>query len=103
MKLKHTPGPWKAAVDTRENIVVAPPNMKEGDYGPMICLVSNKQDVIESDFANARLIAAAPDMLDTIISALTPSTKDGWLWNKFAPIIEKATGMTIDEVLEAMK
>lgn len=50
-KTKHTPGPWRVAVDNKGDVAV-----EANDYG-VICypLEDNYQD-------NARLIAAAPEM-----------------------------------------
>lgn len=58
--VKHTPGPWKAVKAT---------------HGPIDILDSRGRDVVtiygggvetESQGANARLIAAAPEILDTL-------------------------------------
>jgi hypothetical protein len=64
---KHTPGPWRI-VENRPNkwtkaptiSVVGPPDPQEDGAYVKICLING------ADKANARLIAAAPDMATEI-------------------------------------
>ena len=99
MKLKHTPGPWKVITcggTTIEN---------EKDFH----VVSNGKEFICSTWGkpnipNARLIAAAPEMLEELIEALDRSMR-GVETSKInamrlKDIIESATGFTIEEVLK---
>ena len=66
---KHTPGPWKVqrSVDvvdsTREHVVV--------HWMPWEELDTTRQ-------ANARLIAAAPDMLEALEGVVTALTRDDY-------------------------
>jgi hypothetical protein len=68
MNAKHTPGPWKASQGTEAEperwTVVA-------ENGPpwWIAVVENGQpgDTLETEAATARLIAAAPEMVEELI------------------------------------
>lgn len=79
----HTPGPWRA-IDTR----VYFPNL-QGGFDIRDC---------PAPHANARLIAAAPDMLEALkdlqaIRAQCFIPNDGnWLDNKISAAIKKAEG-----------
>ena len=68
---KHTPGPWKAGTLERGRFVVSAPRSN----GRAICVMRNTQEQdpehernLEAD-ANARLIAAAPDLLNALNDA----------------------------------
>lgn len=98
-KLQHTPGPWEVqekcayGYDIRSDydngwkwIAVA-----EGEHnGPE----NGWPDDIQSE-ANARLIAAAPEMLEALITYYLESE-----YEFIADIIERATGLKIEEVLK---
>ena len=64
-KLKHTPAPWQlSTIDGEDCLMVG-----GGDDGSMIVadIRTRFSDVYsESESANARLIAAAPDLLDAL-------------------------------------
>lgn len=64
MKAKHTPGPWEVADfisnDKTRHLAVWK------DEAITICLISPKETENDQDIANARLIAAAPDMLEEL-------------------------------------
>ena len=67
--MKHTPGPWQCAVDTpgirpTTRGVIAPrcENM-------LLATVYNPAGRIKEREANARLIAAAPELLDACVEA----------------------------------
>lgn len=95
-KLKHTPGPWN----------------EEGIYVILRYADKHDMDIDESDkvmpfsTSDARLIAAAPEMLEALIEQcknfkqVYPLT-----WYQFNEIqstikaIERATGLSIEEVL----
>jgi hypothetical protein len=95
-KLKHTPGPWKSyntePVETELDIVI------ESQFSTIGWLYSGK----ENSEANARLIAAAPDMLEALISVYQIYIdRDICCDNEFIKsVIEKATGMSIEEILK---
>ncbi|MFZ6655888.1 hypothetical protein [Undibacterium sp. TJN19] len=100
---QHTPGPWHLIKkDLAFNIMARGQNI----YG-RICTVSwawpHKQQVVEQK-NNARLIAAAPDLLDALIDASNglrwyqesfPEASNGCdeeAMSKIAAAIAKATG-----------
>ena len=82
---KHTPGPWKVNDKTLSGAYQISDN-KSGSL--RICTVTNAPN----DEANARLIAAAPDMLNAMKEAsrfmLSGSTPYNLLWDA----ITKAEG-----------
>ncbi len=61
MSAKHTPGPWK---EVGGRAVFGPDHI-------VICRCGNYSKSIMEDEANARLIAAAPDLLDALRNLLT--------------------------------
>lgn len=95
MKLKHTPGPWN--IDVNENLrnIIFSEKTHE-----VICDL--KKGV--NDNRDARLIACAPEMLELLIEFLEWGAKTSsdmaYFEGNMKIFIEKATGMTIDEVLK---
>jgi hypothetical protein len=65
MNAQHTPGPWRAAYITREEVLV----VRSADSE--VALVANDND------ANARLIAAAPELLAALKNLLAGPTWPG--------------------------
>ena len=67
---KHTPGPWKIGrlIDKYEEQYLGVFNgeASEGEKTPAVCILSRIADATETDAANARLIRAAPEMLDLL-------------------------------------
>lgn len=61
MKTQHTPGPWQLNADNR--IVFVPTNGFGNDNIAFINPEGKAPDLME---ANARLIAAAPDLLEAL-------------------------------------
>ena len=90
-KLQHTPGPWN----------------EEGIYTILRYANKHDMDINESDKMmpwstdDARLIAAAPEMLEELIKIYTTMymTQKECYWMPIKLVIEKATGMSIEEVL----
>jgi len=80
---KHTPGPWKVAKPRKS---YRDGNMMYGIVGPEC--VSDYEDWGFTE-ANARLIAAAPDLLDACKAALSD---DQPYIEKCRAAIAKATG-----------
>jgi len=106
MKLDHTPGPWKSVNcgNHWNNPYLERYEIHYGNDGECIADTVYRPE-------DARLIAAAPDMLDHIIQdAADELSNDYWSnkpfddWKKgrsrLVKIIERATGMKIEEVLE---
>lgn len=96
-KLQHTPGPWQ--------IGTPPPNGEQtiGLNNGLMIAISTTGDNIDSK-ANARLIAAAPEMLEALMEVAKYWQYDYetfiyMIKNNVSKIIEKATGLTIEEVL----
>ncbi len=106
MKLQHTPGQWKIGKSI-------------GNLNTVICLDENNPPgtaiaftVFRGDqnepMVNARLIAAAPEMMDALIELyrgiygnFEPSMQSEIdAREKLKSIIERTTGMKIEEVLE---
>jgi len=67
---KHTPGPWSVGKYT---ITV------DGPDGKILATITASTK--DKELANARLIAAAPEMLDLLYAAL-PHVEDGEEFNK---------------------
>jgi hypothetical protein len=64
---KHTPGPWFRACNSPAGIQVVTCNQSDEPNALIAtvnhCVINPKQDVSDEVGANARLIAAAPDLL----------------------------------------
>lgn len=102
-KLQHTPGPWKVGVDRVDKNTLV---MDDNNIG--IASVVEWPNEAE---ANARLIAAAPRMLEALIGAIEiikiwHGEEAFQIYLKNAPemkpiisSIERATGLSIEEVL----
>ena len=85
-ELKHTPGPWHIYFNSQDNIVIRK-MFADGQESHSIA-------VCHSGFANARLIAAAPELLEALLDcreALRRTGHDGELAIVNAAIA-KATG-----------
>ena len=71
MNTKHTPGPWIAHEDA---IFQEKPH---GEVSPLICdTINGRKFTGEERGANARLIAAAPELLDALQSLLARVSSD---------------------------
>ncbi|ELY4027177.1 hypothetical protein QMS95_04390 [Cronobacter sakazakii] len=62
MKFKGTPGPWSAH-DDEESMATS---VVMNDFGDILCVVGTYMTSAEEDYANANLIAAAPDLLEAL-------------------------------------
>ena len=93
-KQQHTPGPWAYIVP--DGYVVRHPQIYS-DFGPVAnatWLGENKLDQLK---ANARLIAAAPELLEALEEIVSAADGDGWSQldadlRKARAAIAKATG-----------
>jgi len=68
MQANHTPGPWsigniKATPLNPHALAVWPESVKVGEVASPVCIVSPIAELDDTDIQNARLIAAAPEML----------------------------------------
>ena len=99
METKHTPGPWTVTADGAGwHIECAP---ERGHSVAYIMAEIGEEDPDTSDDekeANARLIAAAPELLAALIDLLHQSKlsqdEGGWDFEQAETAIAKATGMT---------
>jgi len=93
-KLKHTRGPWKVAYQDK-NIVVMPEKANKKGTGNQYCeCAGGNHD------NNARLISCAPEMLEALIFMIKHNQdlcEDCRI--DAVKLIEKATGMKIEEVI----
>jgi hypothetical protein len=99
--MKHTKGPWKIntiyttffQIDSENNDICC----VDCDFNYMLEIEPTQEQI-----ANARLISCAPEMLEALIIQYE------WLYSKayyntcesIKSVIEKATGMKIEEVLK---
>ena len=73
---RHTPGPWKA-VEAAYN----PPGWLWVQNGPGALLADVHQNVnipLDARNANARLMAAAPELLEALQEIITAADEEGW-------------------------
>lgn len=73
---RHTPGPWKA-VEAAYN----PPGWLWVQNGPGALLADvhqNKNIALDARNANARLIAAAPELLEALQEIIAAADGEGW-------------------------
>ena len=67
MSAGFTPGPWAAGVRAGGFIDITHSSNKPGDITRALCRVQSRITWAAESMANARLIAAAPDMLEVLI------------------------------------
>ncbi|KAA0089313.1 hypothetical protein CIW54_07550 [Paraburkholderia sp. T12-10] len=97
---KHTPGPWH--IQIRESRAMPGMIIQDGVYGPdgeQIRVHGMTLTASDEAKANARLIAAAPDMLTALETVLAGGHLNTGEQAIVANAIAKATGKSIDEVL----
>ena len=81
---KHTPGPWTVGTGKTKELkgeILCVGLETTPDWTP-ISIISPVDAVTETDLANARLIAAAPDLLAALNAMLTHMGMDEDEWNK---------------------
>lgn len=97
MDAKHTPGPW--SVGEKVGTLVFAGN--EGSMGDFICEVTGEDETPRAvNRANARLIAAAPELLSALYELdgaaeymdFDPESRFGLAVEKARTAIAKATG-----------
>lgn len=92
MSAQHTPAPWSVEVDHSSN---APEFIRTYVDGEMYDLASVLCDETGNATANARLIAAAPDLLACLLDVLdAEGDLDAMDFNRYRAAIAKATGGT---------
>ncbi|MFA6509963.1 MAG: hypothetical protein WCV62_05860 [Candidatus Peribacteraceae bacterium] len=63
--MPHTPGPWIVVDNVGEFAIDSPVESNNGDESIEVCMISH-QDEDPQVRANARLIAAAPELLEAL-------------------------------------
>lgn len=61
---KHTPGPWFAVADKGQTIIRT--SRSSAAFSPLAIVKGDKRDTLKDQEANARLMAAAPDLLEAL-------------------------------------
>jgi len=109
-KLKHTPGPWVKGYGDGVTGPTCPSALgptcagNEWDYTVVsknmetIAIIPKQENGIMD--SNARLIAAAPEMLEALINAYC--NMDSGNFKEIESVVKKATGMSITKVLEIL-
>lgn len=86
MDSKHTPGPWKVAGPIGAAIWIT-----DESSNNQIAAVYGKSQTAGAD-ANARLIAAAPELLEALKEVVVISDREHTAWIKARAAIAKAEG-----------
>ena len=90
---KHTQGPWQVCADEKEYNNA--PLLIWGPRGPGYGTIAEATKYIYEAEANARLIAAAPEMLEVLARVefwLSTVSDGGAIQNVVREVIAKATG-----------
>ena len=93
MSAKHTPGPW--VIDESRHGKRGPVHtlMVVAEKGGMPGLIVNQGALVEpQDWANARLIAAAPDLLEALKGVVRVADRDTVEFIAARAAIRKAEG-----------
>lgn len=103
-KLKHTPGPWVIGswgIHTPHLIKAFDILIEDANEDAGIAHVQRRYTKEQTE-ANARLVAAAPEMLESLIEVYKAIyTGETYIDDdRMQNIIEKATGMSIEEILK---
>jgi hypothetical protein len=69
--MTHTPGPWTARVNPWDMI------LPEDQRGEKLAVTNGKEVVCQATEANARLIAAAPELLEALKNLTNTITENG--------------------------
>lgn len=96
MSVRHTPGPWALAEGSWEIEARVDPENSETYYAPVAVIdVDWSSEIVE---ANARLIAAAPDMLAALDMVYTDDDGDGYVSAEGMAFIRAAIAKATGEV-----
>ena len=99
--MSHTPAPWKLGEFDEHlgydcmtaGIRCGPAVLDGGNYGQQRCMPMTPTSR-ERMQADARLIAAAPDLLESLVRLVEDAQWLGWDMTKARAAIAKATGET---------
>jgi hypothetical protein len=75
--IKHTPGPWHARVEWKPGVYEIKDRQSFSGYAPIAKVVGDKRWTAAHAAANARLIAAAPELLEALMNLLSTPDFDG--------------------------
>jgi hypothetical protein len=95
---KHTPGPWHFRAAIQEGQFVVRDRGSSGGFADIARVKGDKRSTLAQAEANARLMSAAPDLLDALETApvnglgWTDEELDAWLV-KARSAIDKARGL----------
>lgn len=93
---KHTPGPWRVCRAIKAGEFDIRDEHSSGGYAPIAKVKGDKRSTAAQTIENARLIAAAPDLLEVLVTmpqGISSSDQDWWDWiDKARSAIDKATG-----------
>lgn len=104
---KHTPGPWTDEDNMHNGIDI---KVSQGADGGTLATVWNAQDATEpgpEELANARLIAAAPDLLAALqsIAILMENIRESDGWREFGhwcgPRVHQAEDLALSTITKA--
>jgi len=68
--MKHTPGPWSFHEASRPDEFVIRDYGSSGGYAPIAIVKGDKRSTLAQSAANARLISAAPFLLEALAEML---------------------------------
>ena len=88
-KSKHTPGPWTSMEDTDGAILLK--TKCRGSFRS-IAVIPAEPRISEYDWANAQLIAAAPEMLEALEKLCNEPECPDHISDYLSPILAKAKG-----------
>lgn len=77
---KHTPGPWHATQWGKTVVIDAPEYLGLAHLNHIGNIMANGRPALAIDKANARLIAAAPEMLEALKALLWQHDNHGQLF-----------------------
>ena len=89
MNAQHTPAPWNDGLHHQGHLAI------QSDNGRLVALCGAlaRDDAQLENLANARLIAAAPDLLACLLDVLdADGDLDAMDFNRYRSAIAKATG-----------
>lgn len=66
MTAQHTPGPWRFNETCHSNEFAIRDSRSSGGYAPIAVIKGDKRSTLAQSHANARLISAAPFLLESL-------------------------------------
>ena len=64
--MNHTPGPWRFNSTSHESEFAIRDSRSSGGYAPIAVVKGDKRSTLDQSAANARLISAAPFLLEAL-------------------------------------